>query len=115
MDSTFKRWTLQYKLAAIFLLTTPAQAAGVNCYAVSVTDVAVDNNGTLWVTTSTVPLNAICNITAKGAFTLDVNSCNAAFAIFVSAKTSYRSVSVQYATGTCSAPGPYSAYYVQLN
>ncbi|GAP36859.1 hypothetical protein [Piscinibacter sakaiensis] len=100
-------------LLAGLVLSAPAWA--VNCYSGAVVDIAVDNGGTLWVTTSSVPLHPLCNVSTKGPFTMDVNACNAALALLVSAKTAARAVSIQYATGSCEAPGPYSAFYVQLN
>lgn len=96
-------------------LALAAPAHAVNCYSSQVVDVAIDSVGTVWVTTTAVPLHPVCNINTKGPYAIEVNSCNAAFALFVSAKSSYRPISVQYASGTCAAPGLYSAFYVQLN
>lgn len=114
MNQILKRLALQLVMAIPGLVVC-SHALADNCYAAYVVDVAVDNGGTVWLTTSSVPLNAICNISAKGPYTMDANSCNAALAMLISARIASRPVSVQYASGTCSAPGRYSAYYVQLN
>jgi hypothetical protein len=83
------------KVIAALLLASPSLAYSTTCEG-KLANLSIDATGTVFVGTALSPTHGICSVVAKGDFSMQTESCKAAYALLMAAKVSGASARLYY-------------------
>ncbi len=86
---------LVLKSACLLLIVQPLSAHATNCDS-KVVNVSIDAGGSVFVGTTLSPTHGVCSIIAKDQFSMQPESCKAAYALLLTAKVSMSTVRLYY-------------------